>query len=146
MDKDTVSDERLAELVAQQEHAFKFNEENDFVIAWMDARDELSALRELQSRRALGDRTAPDWQPIETAPKNTAILVYSWGYDVAHFNTLLNAWVACWDHRKLKGVTHWQPLPDPPAVATDSHEGGDASVERTSPQEIAEPAADEREL
>jgi hypothetical protein len=34
---------------------------------------------------------------------------------------------------------------EPPAVAADSRKGGDASAERTSPQEIAEPAADERE-
>jgi hypothetical protein len=35
-----------------------------------------------------------DWQPIEIAPKDTAVLTYGFGYEVAHFNTALNHWVA----------------------------------------------------
>lgn len=62
-----------------------------------------------------------EWQPIESAPKDTAVLAYDFGYEVAHFNTLLNKWVACSDHRPIRGPTHWMPLPDPPA--TTSREG-----------------------
>jgi len=54
------------------------------------------------------------WQPIETAPKDTAVLTHGFGFEIAHFNTLLGAWVACWDHRKIRGPTHWVPLPVPP--------------------------------
>lgn len=59
----------------------------------------------------------PTWRTMESAPRDTAVLLYGFGHEVGHFNTALNAWVACWDHRRLSGVTeptHWQELPDPP--------------------------------
>jgi hypothetical protein len=61
-----------------------------------------------------------DWQPIETAPKDTAILVYGFGYSVAHFNTRYERWIGFGrDTRDTEALarwppTHWQPLPSPP--------------------------------
>jgi hypothetical protein len=57
---------------------------------------------------------AQRWQPIETAPQDTAVLVYGVMYDVAHFNTALGAWVSCWDHRPMSKLKWWQPLPPQP--------------------------------
>ena len=34
------------------------------------------------------------WQPIKTAPEDTAVLTYGFGDEVAHFNTALGRWVA----------------------------------------------------
>jgi hypothetical protein len=60
------------------------------------------------------------WQPIENAPKDTAILVYNYGYTVAHFNTAYDRWIAYGrdtpDTIALAQFlpTHFQPLPSPP--------------------------------
>jgi hypothetical protein len=63
------------------------------------------------------------WQPIETAPKDTAILIYSSGYNVAHYNTAYERWCTYTDGRGTAGErllnswdfpTHWMPLPAPP--------------------------------
>lgn len=53
------------------------------------------------------------WQPIETAPVDTAVLTYAFGYDVAHYNTLLKAWVRCSDHTRVR-AEFWMPLPPAP--------------------------------
>jgi hypothetical protein len=64
-----------------------------------------------------------DWQPIETAPKMRAILLYASGYVVGHFNTTNMKWWVETDgtgtagERNLNsfnGPTHWMPLPEPP--------------------------------
>ncbi len=60
-----------------------------------------------------------EWQPIETAPKDTALLLYTgWSYAIGHFNTLpdISAWVDGFQHRKLEHPTHWMPLPKAPIV------------------------------
>lgn len=58
-----------------------------------------------------------EWQPIESAPKDTAILVYHAGYTVAHFNTTYGRWIG-YGRDALEFVTgpptHWMPLPPPP--------------------------------
>ena len=56
------------------------------------------------------------WQPIETAPKDTAVLLWlGWRLEIGHFNTMLGRWAANWDHRALEvPATHWSPLPSPP--------------------------------
>ena len=56
------------------------------------------------------------WQPIETAPKDTAVLLWlGWRLEIGHFNTGLGRWAANWDHRALEvPATHWMPLPSPP--------------------------------
>ena len=64
-----------------------------------------------------------EWKPIETAPKDEAILIYSSGYDVAHYSTTYEKWCVYTDgsgtaaERLLNSwaaPTHWMPLPDPP--------------------------------
>ncbi len=69
----------------------------------------------------MADKEPTEWYPIATAPKDVAILVYGFGYTVAHFNTLYNKWVAYGaeteDTRMLNSAskpTHWTPLPSPP--------------------------------
>ncbi len=64
-----------------------------------------------------------EWQPIETAPKNTDVLVYVLdGYEkmgVAMFHTYAykdGGWWQ-WEHEyQVREIvpTHWMPLPDPP--------------------------------
>lgn len=62
------------------------------------------------------------WQPIETCPPMTAVLLYSAGYVVGHFNTTNNKWWTTTDGTKTigeialnrDGPTHWMPLPDAP--------------------------------
>ena len=71
----------------------------------------------LLSRRA--STPSPEgqtWQPIETAPKDTAVLLWlGWRFEIGHFNTALGRWAANWDHRALEvPATHWMPLPSPP--------------------------------
>ena len=64
-----------------------------------------------------------DWQPIETAPKMTAILLWASGYYVGHFNETNGRW---WTYTDGRGTTseillnsnnkptRWMPLPEPP--------------------------------
>jgi len=63
---------------------------------------------------------AQQWQPIETAPKNTAVLVFpshvlGRSCDMAIFPSAHGIWmeVSQFGERHLK-PTHWQPLPNPP--------------------------------
>ena len=52
------------------------------------------------------------WQPIETAPSNTPILVYAdGGYFVAVY--ILDPYPH-WKGRWFLEPTHWMPLPEPP--------------------------------
>ena len=53
------------------------------------------------------------WRPIESAPVDTAVLTYGFGYEVAHFNVALDHWVANWDHRPIAPL-FYRPLPSPP--------------------------------
>lgn len=71
----------------------------------------------------------PEWQPIETAPKDgsavllcdgCAMMVASWGHD-SLFNHEPKKWVygECegnynW-RQSFESPTHWMPLPEPPA-------------------------------
>ncbi len=61
------------------------------------------------------------WNSIETAPKDTAILVYGFGYSVAQFNTLYRKWIVYGAESEctrmmniLHPPTHWLPLPIAP--------------------------------
>lgn len=74
------------------------------------------------------------WQPIASAPKDQEILVYTrpWGAIIA----LLSAEFGEWLSRMQVPVsikaddelpTHWQPLPEAPAVAEIVDRGSDAS-------------------
>jgi hypothetical protein len=57
-----------------------------------------------------------EWQPIETAPEDTSVLVWAnCALELGHYNTMLKAWVASYDHRPLKDVLLWRfhpPLPN----------------------------------
>ncbi|MFK3845305.1 DUF551 domain-containing protein [Stenotrophomonas sp. NPDC078853] len=69
---------------------------------------------------------APQWQPIESAPKDgtefqafkqgigqfTALILTS-----EHMDCQYEGGVHCaWDHEYVEDVSHWQPLPAPPEV------------------------------
>lgn len=65
-----------------------------------------------------------EWQPIETAPKMTAILLYASGYQIGHFNETNGKWWTQTDGTKTAGErnlnswnppTHWMPLPPAPS-------------------------------
>jgi hypothetical protein len=66
---------------------------------------------------------AMEWQPIETCPKMTAVLLYATGYYIGHFNETNSRWWVESDgtqtaaEASLNGFnkpTHWMPLPAPP--------------------------------
>ncbi len=73
---------------------------------------------------------APQWQPIETAPKDgTAILAcYAPHYETNGFLPVAVRWRAYHPNArgneewrdssgaKVRAITHWQPLPAPPEV------------------------------
>ncbi len=64
-----------------------------------------------------------EWQPIDTCPKMTAVLLWASGYHVGHFNETNGKW---WTYTDGRGTTsevllnannkptHWMPLPTPP--------------------------------
>ncbi len=97
---------KARELLARMEKA-KRNERGH----WCDARAGVDAACDVLPKiiRAL----APQWQPIESAPKDgTRLMLWdsrAGGYAVT------GAWVAgsADDHET---ITHWQPLPGPPEV------------------------------
>lgn len=58
------------------------------------------------------------WQPIETAPKDGALLLLS-------ATPTGPLWIGCWwrDGWYSEGwqsATHWMPLPEPPAIAMET--------------------------
>lgn len=58
-------------------------------------------------------RGPADWRPMSELLPDTAVLVYGFGYEVAHYNTLHKALVSCRDHRPVQGEW-WMPLPQEP--------------------------------
>ena len=71
------------------------------------------------ARAAIAAMPSP-WRPIETAPPDTAVLLYGFGYAVGHYNTLAKQWVGYgWDSPETLAMntrqpTYWRPLPAPP--------------------------------
>lgn len=70
------------------------------------------------------------WQPIDGAPKDKEILVYTrpWGPIIASFSEEFGEWfsrmqvpVSIKEEEELP--THWQPLPDPPEAAEAARDG-----------------------
>lgn len=58
----------------------------------------------LHKLRAAWNIRAPQWQPIETSPKDGTICL---AYSTKYAN---NYWIT----NKFNGMTHWMPLPDAP--------------------------------
>jgi len=61
---------------------------------------------------------APQWQPIETAPRDGMFILLTDGDDmfVAYFNVGYGTWDDGDHHDDIQGLTHWQRLPAPPEV------------------------------
>ena len=64
--------------------------------------------------------TETDWQPIETAPRGVPVLVARPGAVMAIAMLEADwagrmAWYESLGSGRVFGLTHWQPLPDPPA-------------------------------
>lgn len=63
-----------------------------------------------------------EWQPIETAPKNRHLLIFSsaTGVETSFWNPSLDDWDGGLDGygepQALVHATHWMPLPAPPAA------------------------------
>lgn len=61
-----------------------------------------------------------EWQPINTAPIDKAILVWNGAFTIAHYNSAYNFWVGhglgTEDTRSFDNFppTHWVSLPEPP--------------------------------
>ena len=69
----------------------------------------------------MSDGEGSGWQPIESAPKDQEILVYTrtWGPIVALLSEEFGAWLSRMQVPVSIGEedekpTHWQPLPAPP--------------------------------
>ena len=84
----------------------------------LDCTAETQAREVLRQLRAAG--VMPQWQPIETAPKDgTRVLVWRRDEDgythrrvgVDHFNVEIGKW---WRSRRDMYPTHWMPLPEAP--------------------------------
>lgn len=66
---------------------------------------------------------AQEWQPIETAPSDTVVLLYSPDRGIANEEK-----IECRDFRSTKGgsqhawATHWMPLPNPPILTSKTEE------------------------
>lgn len=84
-----------------------------------------SRYTDLDCREVWNER-APQWQPIESAPKDGAAVLATSAHMTgpngepvawaAVFDHERERWVATWDGEPLNDATHWQPLPAPPEV------------------------------
>lgn len=75
------------------------------------------------------DEVTQEWQPIETAPKGTPVLVRTHPHYRAEGQIVVadsRDGVSWWTRpgRYSVGATHWMPLPDPPPLSA-STPGGD---------------------
>ena len=58
-----------------------------------------------------------EWQPIDTAPENTDVLVWeAYGEQFVVAQQEDGCWVAVWSGEPIGDVTHWMPLPEPPSA------------------------------
>lgn len=59
----------------------------------------------------------PQWQPIETAPKDGTEFLGTWrygGWSVSPMVWKLGVWCRRFDVNSTHAPTHWMPLPTPP--------------------------------
>jgi hypothetical protein len=84
----------------------------------------------------------PDWQPIDTAPSETEILVYTrqWGAIIARHSEEHGEWlsrmqvpVSLTDESDTP--THWQALPEPPDGIERDEDG--RGVDERTPDRVA---------
>ncbi len=81
----------------------------DYLLEFEAALAELSELRK-----------ASQWRPIESAPRDGTVIIVHGG--VAYWNPAFQCWFSCMAQRPIQWkLTHWMPLPPPPAKET-SHE------------------------
>jgi hypothetical protein len=88
-----------------------------------------AALAALAAREA--EVAGPAWQPIETAPEATYVIVWvpNGGWRRALKTTHPSDGSVWWDgHERLFRPSHWMPLPTPPQPAPDT-DGSTANVE-----------------
>lgn len=101
-------DEIFMSTAGVPEHPYEDNDTNQFWRAW---------LASWKAKRA-SKPPVPEWQPIETAPYRTEVLVYlpDDGAKLTAYSDGIG-----WRHvetakRLLEQPTHWHPLPDGPAL------------------------------
>lgn len=90
----------------------------------------IAAMITFSDQRVKEALAAAGWQDIETAPKDTWVLVYMPGDDghmgrihAARHNTIANGFLWVIGHHfvhDLHPPSHWQPLPAPPPFDTGS--------------------------
>lgn len=79
----------------------------------------------LTALHAAGYTIEQDWQPIETAPKDGPYILAHWRLMphfpiVVRWDRRLKGWQIAGGKGRIEGLTHWRPLPAPPADAKDS--------------------------
>lgn len=87
------------------------------------AQDELRSMAEGLAREVLAYRKAEAWQPIETAPHETLVVLGWYEGDVWKQEIALasagtrypNGYSDRWQHGR---ASHWRPLPAPPTTPT----------------------------
>lgn len=65
---------------------------------------------------------APQWQPVETAPKDGTLVLLWWPYwrqraVIGYYATLADRWQSSEVLYDAEPPTHWMPLPLPPETA-----------------------------
>lgn len=104
---------RTAELEQLRARVAELEEENTALVKTIQ-RDTLTSLRRLAEREAENE-----WQPIETAPKDNTVFL-AWRKHATHPLMVRYEpsydWFANYDGEHVYDLTHWMPLPKPPAI------------------------------
>lgn len=66
--------------------------------------------------KLVGKRIAPEWRPINSAPKDETIILVSDGQGVyeVQWARMCEEWYMLHGDKPIIGPTHWMPLPEPP--------------------------------
>ncbi|WP_019023080.1 hypothetical protein [Thioalkalivibrio sp. ALE23] len=85
-----------------------------------EAADEIERLR-AENERLRQSHPVPEWQPIDTAPKDGTQILGAWilpysGQWIKQPITYTSTWVTTWDHADV-APSQWMPLPDDPQDA-----------------------------